>query len=104
MKSKFILQGAMWGVALVVALVAGGVLHGCPHVREGVMRATPTVPPRVECAEGQWQCSGALPQRCSESGRWWPMLPRNPDGVQRLCAARCVVDDTAHCSGEEVSQ
>lgn len=102
---RVMLRSAMVMVSLVVALLAGGVIHGCPHVREGVMRATPTVPPRAECVEGQWQCHGALPQRCSESGRWWPMLPRTPHGVQRVCASGCVVDETAHCARvEEVSQ
>lgn len=79
------------GVAAVLLLAA----TACGPVRGAVLAVTPGVPPASGCAPtGASRCTGAVPEVCSASGRWWSALP--PPGT---CPAGCVVDDAgARCA------
>lgn len=75
----------MWlGWAAIMALTLA---PACRPGRELVMVVTPGVPPSSGCVEGATACVAGVPVRCSDSGRWWPSLPRRADGTQRACPA-----------------
>ena len=86
--------------ALGAALAFGLMLSGCPVVREGVMQVTPGVPDRSDCAEGAYRCNANVPEACSATHRWWPTIPRDPSGAQRVCPAGCAVaaSGVAYCA------
>lgn len=64
----------------------------CGPAREALMRVTPGVPDPSGCTPEAQRCNANVPEVCSASGRWWPALPRRPDGSQRACSERCLVD------------
>lgn len=88
--------GTMGALCLALAL-------GCGPARDALMSATPGVPPVSGCTTGNHRCNGAVPEVCSETGRWWPALPRDAQGAQRVCPAGCAVaaDGAAYCAAAD---
>lgn len=90
-------------LALALVLAAASQCR-CRPARELVMTVTPGVPPSSGCVEGATSCIAGVPVRCSDSGRWWPSLPRRADGTQRVCpTGQACVPPTAsepvhHCA------
>ena len=93
-----------WLVPLALCLALAASQCGCRPGRELVMTVTPGVPPSSECVEGATACVAGVPVRCSDSGRWWPALPRRADGTQRVCptgqacAAPTASEPMHHCA------
>lgn len=71
-----------------------------------VMDLTPGVPNRGSCVPGEHRCmsvdGGVTPVFCSRDHREWSSMPRAPNGVQRVCAHGCAINDAgvAQCVGE----
>lgn len=89
---------------LVLALLA----CGCGPARNAVHALTPTAPPSAgpTCPALPWRCAAGVPERCVVSdgvARWYSSHPLNSQGRPAACAARCVVDTSAHCADPEVS-
>lgn len=89
---------------LVLALLA----CGCGHARNALHTAIPTAPPDAgpTCPALPWRCAAGVPERCVVSdgvARWYSSHPLNSQGRPAACAARCVVDTSAHCADPEVS-
>lgn len=78
-------------------------LGACGPARDALMSATPGVPPVSGCTTGNHRCNNTVPEVCSETGRWWPALPRDPQGAQRVCPAGCAVaaDGVAYCAAAD---
>lgn len=84
---------------LAVLLPLAVALAGCGPARDALLAVTPGVPRVAGCDAGAQRCEGAVPVVCSRSGRWWPSLPPDPQGVQRQCPAGCEIDGgTAFCA------
>ena len=90
-------------VSGVFGLVAVLALSACGHARDALMAVTPGVPPASGCTTGNHRCNGAVPEVCSETGRWWPALPRDAQGAQRACPAGCAMtaDGAAYCAAAD---
>lgn len=89
-----------FALAALPLLVA--VLDGCGPARDALLAVTPGVPPVAGCDAGAQRCQGAVPVVCSRSGRWWPSLPPDPQGVQRQCPAGCELDGgVAFCAAAD---
>lgn len=95
MPSKY-LRAAL--LALSITILAA--TARCGPARGALMAATPGVPPASGCTTGNHRCNGAVPEVCSETGRWWPALPRDAQGAQRACPAGCAMtaDGAAYCA------
>lgn len=89
-----VLRWLMLAVAIVAAVVLPVVssVAGCGPARDALLAVTPGVPRVAGCDAGAQRCEGAVPVVCSRSGRWWPSLPPDPQGVQRQCPAGCELD------------
>lgn len=91
-------------VVAMVMLFALALAPACRPARELVMVVTPGVPSSSGCVEGATACVAGVPVRCSDSGRWWPALPRRADGTQRVCpsgqacAAPTASEPVHHCA------
>ena len=90
-------------VSGVFGLVAVLALSACGPARDALMAVTPGVPPASGCTTGNHRCNGAVPEVCSETGRWWPALPRDAQGAQRACPAGCAMtaDGAAYCAAAD---
>ncbi len=88
----------MRNLLLVLVLAAA-----CGPARDALLAATPGVPPVSGCTTGNYRCNAGVPEACSASGRWWPALPRDAQGVQRQCSAGCALGDggVAHCAAPD---
>lgn len=64
------------------------------------MRVTPGVPEPSGCVVDTYRCNGAVPEACSATHRWWPTIPRDPSGAQRVCPAGCAIaaSGVAYCA------
>lgn len=86
-------------LVLTVLVPLAVALAGCGPARDALLAVTPGVPRVAGCDAGAQRCEGAVPVVCSRSGRWWPSLPPDPQGVQRQCPAGCAIDGgTAFCA------
>lgn len=81
------LHARLFALAFLMLAVA------CGPAREGLMSITPGVPANSGCTAGAGRCNARVPEVCSASGRWWPALPRDAYGAQRVCLVGCAMDD-----------
>lgn len=89
-------------LALALVLPLAVAVGGCGPARDALLAVTPGVPRVAGCDAGAQRCEGAVPVVCSRSGRWWPSLPPDPQGVQRQCPAGCELDGgTAFCTAAD---
>lgn len=49
------------------------------------------------------RCNGLVPEALSTECRWWPSLPRRPDGTPRACTTDCAINPAgeAYCVADD---
>jgi len=83
-------------MGLFLALSPGLLALGCGPARDALVSTVPGAPDPSGCAPvGASRCTGATPEVCSASGRWWAALPAPcPHGcVAEDAGARCMARD-----------